>query len=504
MQFESHATPFAGTPQQRYATLHRAIESGLDSDELWRELAEVSIELGHRGEAVRCARRIRNEADRRAIEYRLQRLGVLLAAHHPDDPPGGARTDSGEARQNGLPVPGLAEHLLDAAQYLLHQQMPWFVLTTMLAFPLIVGVGGFLTAGGSLLLLAAIAALPGLSVLTAVAAMGRQILLKSSAGESDVPNLPELGRLLGEARRFALDALLVIGIFASAPVAAALLDAPVAAVALALAGVFLAPIAFALRQVRGDVRVLAPSTLLRAAVRCGPAYPAMAAVCAALFAPAAAVEWFAFDRPVWVQVAIVGPLCVLPVLAASRLLGCWLDSHREALGELLRAPERPAAPPVPPAAAPHAANEDARRPRRPRRPAALENFRAPVARRITHAGAAQPAPQRPAGNQPAVARAIEGRRPSQRPHPRPAGDQTQPKAKPPRAVQPRQPSSQQPQPQQPRPQAQPQPQQPAAQPQRQHAKSRGLKDAPDLAHMPGAVVVSGQERLRRGAAARRP
>ena len=57
--------------------------------------------------------------------------------------------------------PGALEHLKDAAQYLLHQSMPALVLITVLSFPLVVGVGGFLTAGGSPLLLAAIAALPG-------------------------------------------------------------------------------------------------------------------------------------------------------------------------------------------------------------------------------------------------------------------------------------------------------------------------------------------------------
>ena len=72
----------------------------------------------------------------------------------------------------------------------MHQHMPWLVLTTMLAFPLVVGLGGFLTAGGSPLLLAAIAALPGLTVLVIVAAMGHEILRSSSSGESDVPNLP--------------------------------------------------------------------------------------------------------------------------------------------------------------------------------------------------------------------------------------------------------------------------------------------------------------------------
>lgn len=499
MQFESHATPFAGTPQQRYATLHRAIESGLDSDDVWRELASVSLELGHRGEAVRCTRRIRNETDRRAMEYRLQRLGVLPAARHRDDGAAGppVRGDRAAA-ESALPAPSLGDHLLDAAQYLLHQQMPWFVLTTTLAFPLIVGVGGFLTAGGSLLLLAAIAALPGLSVLAVVAAMGRQVLLRSSAGESDVPNLPEFGRLLGEARRFAVDALLVLGMFASPAVAAALLGQPAAAVALGLLGALLAPIAFALRQVRGDLRALSPCTLVRAASRGGREYPVLAAVTVALFAPAVGVEWFAFDRPVWVQVAIVGPLCVLPVFAASRLLGSWLDARRDALGELLRIPTPQAAAPAParvpavPAttaapvpAAPTASSPRTKAKRRvPPRPAALDGFRAPNVRRIGKQDeASQPAPSAPPlGERPAT-REIEGRRP----HPRPAGAPPQVGAGPrPRRAQAR-------------------PEQPQS---AQHAQpARGgpsLTDRPDLASMPGAVVVSGQERVRHGAAARRP
>ena len=64
MQLESHAAPIGETPQQRYASLHRAIERGLESDEVWAELTSVCQSLGHRGEALHCAQQIRNASVR--------------------------------------------------------------------------------------------------------------------------------------------------------------------------------------------------------------------------------------------------------------------------------------------------------------------------------------------------------------------------------------------------------------------------------------------------------
>ena len=289
MHIESHATPFGGTPQQRYATLHRAIEQGLDSDDVWVELASVCQAMGHRGEALHCVQRIHDDERRARSERALLSPAERRKKHHPVAPAAShagpnANRKPGEATANE--EPGVAEHLADACQYLMHQHMPLLVLTTMLAFPLVVGVGGFLTTGGSLLLLAAIAALPGLSVLTVVAAMGRQILLRSSEGEGDVPELPVFGRLLKDARSFSFDATLVAGIYFAPPAILVVAGAPWHAALPSLAiGVLLAPLTFALRQVRGDMRALSPVFLLRAMRRSGRRYPMDALASTLAFAP---------------------------------------------------------------------------------------------------------------------------------------------------------------------------------------------------------------------------
>ena len=538
MQLESHATPCGGTPQQRYATLHRAIERGLDSDELWRQLAEVSIRLGHHGEAVRCVRRIRNSAERHAMEYKLGRLGLLRHDANPasaieSEAPADHRDDSDDENH-----PSLVEHLLDAAQYLMHQQMPWLVLTTMLAFPIVIGIGGFLTAGGSLLLLAAISALPGMCVLAIIGAMGRQILLTSAAGESDVPGLSGFGHLVVEARRFAVDALLVSVTFLTAPITAALLGAPwsVTVPLFATAGL-LAPIAFALRTVRGDFRAIAPMNLLRAMIACGRAYPVLAAVTVAMFVPAMVVTSAVIDRPIWVQIALVGPICVLPIYAASRLLGSWLDTHRHSLGQLLHTPAQPPVASAEPVAPSEPANS-VRKQRFPRRPDALRHFEAPVAKpagtkraktrpapasalnrrpqtqppAARAAASARPQGQRPPQPQPQpprprqqqaatqrpAARAIEGRRPDPRRRPAPPAPSKRPaaasaSARP--AARAKQAASAQAASRPGRPTRRPQP--------KRSARAPLPNDGPDLAMMPGATVVTGSDRETHGAASRR-
>lgn len=442
MQLESHATPPRESPQQRYANLHRALERGLDSDELWKELAEVSLAIGHGDEAVRCMRRIRGEATRLALETRLARLGVL--AKHPDASPTAAPAAShaGTGPAGPHDEHTLRDHVVDAFQYLFHQHMPWLVLVTTLAFPVVVGVGGFLTAGGSPLLLTAIAAIPGLCVVALVGAMGRQILLASAEGTGDVPQVPGLGALALAARQFFIDAGLVLGSLLGPSLLALWLGAPwTSAVPGLLIGAFFVPMAWALRHLHANWDALSPVTLLRAVARSGFSYCGIAGVTCAMFAPAALISWAAFGRPVWVQIAIIGPLCVLPLFLCSRLLGTWLDAKRAAIGgpRQARKPQAKAAPapaaapvaPVAPVAAKAAAKGPT--PRQLRRPQTLEQFKAPVvgrtaapARPAPAAAPARPKAQAPAAPAPAPApaptpsarraapRAIEGRGPTPR------------------------------------------------------------------------------------------
>lgn len=539
MQLESHATPPAETPQQRYANLHRAIERGLDSDEVWRELAEVSLTLGHADECLRCLRHIQNDTARLALGSRLARRGLIDAdvaassagaagspsAHHLEAP---AASDAGPKASRERPAGDsrLLDHLADAIQYQMHQHMPALVLFTTLAFPLVVGVGGFLTAGGSWLLLAAIAALPGLGVLAVVGAMGRQVLLASADGEGDVPPIPPFTELWSSARRFALDSVLVLGSLLGPSLVAAAFSAPWTTVVPGLlVGAFFAPMAWSLRHLRKDFGALSPVTLTRAVARTAGSYPGLAVVTMLLFVPAGLVTWVVFGRPVWVQIAMIGPLCVLPMFVASRLLGTWLEANRSRLGGLVqdrsgaapvgkneprkaagpvapkaaeRAPSKVAAPAVGKAVAAEADRKlgkvpsvaDVRTaaapvgqqragvapksaaatpPRLPKRPEQLEQFRAPVGKRVVTGAAPTGAPR---AARPAAAPA----KPAQAPAPSAA---PAPKAKAPAAPK------------------------PAPRAIEGRGPARKLNDQPDLSAMPGAVVVSGRERERQGAAAKK-
>jgi hypothetical protein len=534
VQLESHATPSMETPQQRYANLHRAIERGLDSDEVWKELADISLRLGHGDEAVRCMRRIGNEATRLALASRLARLGLVedvagapsSSEQHSAAP---AASDAGPAASSvASGPPRLVDHVVDALQYLMHQHMPALVLITTLAFPLVVGVGGFLTAGGSWVLLAAIAAIPGLSVLAVVGAMGRQVLIASAEGNGDVPPIPRLADLAQDAKRFLLDAALVTGSLLGPSLLAMACGTPWTAVVPGLLiGAFFAPMAWALRHLRGDLGALSPVTLMRAVARTAGSYPALAIVNMLLFAPIALVAFLVFGRPIWVQIAVIGPLCVLPVFVASRLLGTWLEFHRERLGGLTEAkvavkeeakvaakpmagapkvaPRREAQ--VQPKAEPKVAAKAASKapaaartvaakpignpaakapvtstkpaPRLPKRPEQLQQFAAPVAKR---SASATPSPIR---KQPAA----------------PGPQQAAPRTQAPAAAQPaaqRAPA---------RPAAPASASAAASKPAPKHIEGRGpvrkLTDQPDLSAMPGAVVVKGSDRQRQGAAAKK-
>ena len=494
MQLESHATPPQESPQQRRAALHRAIERGLDSDEVWNELATICLELGLDDEAQRCVRRLTNPTLRLALESKLVRRGRTASSAsakarpaarsavppaHPARPAAPhaaapAASDAGQEvtaepaagpRADRFEIAGLYEHLLDAVQFLFQQHMPWLVLLTTLAFPLVVGVGGFLTAGDSPLLLAALAALPGICVLAVVGAMGRRILVASSEGGVDVPALGDLGPLVGDARRFLCDASLVLGALLAPSLVALALHAPLLTTLPGLLlGLFFTPIAWALRQVRRDLGALSPVTLVRGVARCGLGYVGIAILCVTMFVPAGLVAWAVFGRPVFVQIAVIGPLCVLPLFVVSRLLGTWLDSMRLELGVVLLGARRREPRDVRTLVS--ESMVDVGKPRFPRRPDGLAHFEAPSVK-------TNQSTQRLKATRHARAKGA------------PAAAAPAPAATPAPAA----------------------PAKPAAAPAARSIEGRGprraaLADSPDLSKMPGAVVVSGQDRVKQGAAAR--
>ena len=372
MHLESHATPIGESPQQRYASLHRAIERGLASDEVWNELAGVCDALGNRGEALHCLHRIRDDALRTRAERAVLGGEGRGDGRHTGAPAASSAGSRARAHAKQRPQerqPSVVDHLVDACQFLCHGQMPALALSAMLAFPLVIGVGGALAAGTSPVLLAAVAALPGLCVLAVISGMAREILLRSSEGESDAPGLPSAGQLLAGALRFGAD-LVTVTTLCAAPAALALAaDAPAAAtLALAAVGGLLAPLMFALRQVRGDWRPCSPTFFAGALRRAGRGYPVVALAVALAFAPAATVAALTYDRPLWIQIACAGPLLVLPLFAAARLLGTWLERHhagRSAASPTDVAVALPAA--VAPGRAPSRPKPGARRPATQRR-----------------------------------------------------------------------------------------------------------------------------------------
>lgn len=355
------------TPQQRYARLHRAIENGAPTDGQWRELAEASFAIGHLDEANRCVDAIADDGVRGIVRNRLTKLGLANADAEAGDAKGDA---AGDAPADGAPT--LREHVVDAFQYLFHQHMPVLVLLAVLSFPVIVGVGGFLTAGSSPLALAAIAAAPGLCILTVVGAMGRQILHASADGNGDVPPVPSFDELLRAAGAFFVDASVVLTALVGAPVASIYLGAPAwLSLPWLAVGAFVAPMAWSLRQLHGDLRCLRPDVLLRTIWRARAHYAGLAGATTVLFLPTALAAWQSFGTPLWAQIAAIGPVCVLPLFVASRLIGTWLDAHRDAFGAgaIAAAPraanddEAPAAEPTAALAQPVAAPQGLRRPR---------------------------------------------------------------------------------------------------------------------------------------------
>lgn len=539
MQLESHATPPPeDTPQQRRAALHRAIQRGLDSDEVWRDLAEVCLELGFDDEASRCVRRLHNPTVRLALESKLSRKGRLgtgvqrapSPTGHSEAPaasnagPQGNAEEPATKRTDRFEIAGLTEHLIDAVQFLFVQHMPWLVLLTTLAFPLVVGLGGFLTAGNCPLSLAALAALPGLCVLAVVGATGRRILVDSSRGGTDVPAVASIGPLLRDARHFLVDATVVLGSLLGPSVVALACGAPVTTTLPGLLiGLFFTPLAWGLRQVRRDLGALSPVTLLRGVKRSGLGYVGLATLCVGMFAPAGLVAWAVFGRPVWVQIAIIGPLCVVPLFVASRLLGTWLDSMRLELGAVLIGPQnhrpRDARTNVEKSIASRTAPAQ---PRQPRRPEALAHFDAPkvteqpVRHRSPPAQPQAPAPAAPAAASRRPATAASKRHASQpvnsaRPAPsKPAPSKAGPSKPAPSKASPSRPAKATPA--TPAPARAPapaakRPPAPAPKPEPRAIEGRSprrpaMTDTPDLSTMPGAVVVSGQERVKQGAAAR--
>jgi hypothetical protein len=453
------------SPEQRYASIHRAIERGLESDELWKDLALVSAELGHNEEALRCLGKIVNPHVLKTVEHRLRRQGLVNPKKGQSNAAAArmAKKETAGAAEAAHPGYTLSDHLVDALQYLFHQHMPLLVLVTTLAFPLILVAGGILTGGG--VLLAAITAVPGACVFAVVGAMGRQILVASSEGNGDVPPLPSFQQIVTDARRFVVDGLVILTPLLGPGLITLVLGAPIAtSLPPLLIGAFFVPLAWAFRQLHADFTALSPVRLLRGVTRGGKSYCGLAGVACGLFVPGALVTWFTWGSGLWVQIAAAGPLCVVPLFMASRLIGTWLDSNREVLGNVLTtaAGAEPAEP-----------TESTDQPTQTTQPAQTTTPAVRAPKTAVPARSFDNSRQRPApvpGTRKAKTAATPGQQPARTQQPAKAQQpaKTQQSAK---AIEGRE------------------PQRPIS------------ADTPDLSNIPGARVLSGTERERSGAAA---
>src|SRR5262245_34276639 len=162
----------------RYASLHRAAEKGLDADETWAELAQVCVELGLHDEAVRSYEKIKTPADRVRIHNLLVRQRLIEKQETQ-------LHEVGEEYTRGR----LVDDVQEAVHFLAQDHMPMTVTVATAMFPLVIGIGGYMTSGSSFFLLPMIAMLPAVLVLMAVGALARRVLMDSALGIEDAPVL---------------------------------------------------------------------------------------------------------------------------------------------------------------------------------------------------------------------------------------------------------------------------------------------------------------------------
>ncbi len=325
MRIEQITAPIPDqTPQQRYASLHRAVEKGLASEGTWIELAKVCAEIGLFEEAKSAFEKVTTSTERTHVRMHLVRRGVL--------PPEADESTPADRYVTMDLAPTFREEVIDACRFLFVDHMPLTVIVATMSFPLVVGLGGFLTASSNMLLFSAIALVPGLTVIGMVGALSRRIMQESSHGIDDAPRIPDVVTLFREGARFLTDALLLAVLFLGPAIAMFLTNAPLgASIAAALLGALLMPMAMVIRQVTNDWRTLSPNVLFRAIVKGGKPYFAASALGAGIFLPAATAFALTFGSQPYLQVSVVGPLMVAPLFVMARLLGRVFATRRDEL-----------------------------------------------------------------------------------------------------------------------------------------------------------------------------
>jgi hypothetical protein len=322
------------SPEKRYVCLHRSIEQGCATDEIWEELSGVCHRLGYLNEAVRCAQEIIVDAERERVVLRLAQKGVtvetvgLQEMEEPSDAE--PQVPSGWKRGTSLRESHIREEVTDAAAFLFLEHIPFTLMTVTLIFPLVVGIGGTLTSGTEFWVFPALALLPVLCLAVVIGAMLQRIVVDSAQGFTEAPRISDLPKQSLRAVMFLRDTivgsalLLMPGVIACQYLGT--IGLPILIVCAALF-----PLSIALCQTRGDMLGLHPKVLLPAAFTVGiPGAIAIAAVWIA-FTPAMCALWLTEGSALYLRLSIVGPLGTIPLFISARLLGRLLYLNRDAL-----------------------------------------------------------------------------------------------------------------------------------------------------------------------------
>jgi hypothetical protein len=253
--------------------------------------------------------------------------------------------------------PTFRERVGDALRYLCTGRMPTMAIGGTLVFPLVLALGGILTAISDVFALRLIAVVPALFLLAMVGVACQHTLRCALRGLDEADDLPPPAEFARQSLRL-LPHVAVLGAVFLGPGALMLrLGQWQSAFLLFPAGLLLLPMAGAQLLSTGDWRALSPALLWSAIRRGGRPYLDTVAAVAALAAPALLAFALTLGLPGYTLVSIVGPLGVVPSLMAARMMGILLEQERarfEGLFDVQAAGQAPppAAPSRPAAAQP--------------------------------------------------------------------------------------------------------------------------------------------------------
>jgi hypothetical protein len=285
--------------------------------------------------------------------------------------------------------------------------MPTMAIGGTLAFPLVLAVGGILTAISDMFVLRLIAVVPALFLLSMVGVACRHTVGCALRGLDEADDLPPPAEFAQQSLRLLPHAAVLGAVFLGPGAVMLRLGQWQFAFLLLPVGLLFLPMAGAQLLTTGDWRALSPSLLLSAIRRGGRPYLETAAAVAVLAAPALLAFALTLGLPGYTLVAIVGPLGVVPSLMSARMMGILLEQERARFDGLFAVETAQQAPPPPPAA--------------PSRPAAAQPTQTkPAQPKATQPRATPPKTQpRPTPPQPAQPKQTQSKPAQAKPAPTP-------------------------------------------------------------------------------------